>query len=450
MNLSTVRTALLVAVIVSRPAGAQTGEATHAPARSAARTDYLDGWHGRVVRAAGLMPLAETTQPRGDREIRIWIGGGMTAPSWLYRFTSKHGQVSGEIIWYWMEAPPPAIQMDSSVRAMLGGACVAFAHRQDASTCRARFARPPSWRTVLDSIDVLGVWTMPDTPPPPSNIATTDGWGAIVELRDGSAYRTYSYDNPDVHSTVPSVARVAEIARALRSVDSLIVPWGPEKRESSPLPATDISRPAAARDEQPARADDTLAPAAKAAGLTPLSETRLPPGDREARIWIDRGLVNPFWMYRLVSRNGRATGELVFYWFAPMTVDSSFDRGVRAWIGNSCDRFVHAQDVSVCHGRFASAPPWRALLDSVGSLGLWTLPDPATLPRDGVMVLDGSIVHVELRDGDAFRSYDYANPGRHPSWPSDAQMAAILQALAVIDSHLVCRQPTVCWGRGRQ
>lgn len=440
MNLLALRTLAVTVLLIAHPLGAQRTDTTRSAHRSPTRAD----WHQRVVRAAGLTPLDEARLRRGDREIRIWIGGGFAAPSWLYRFTSSHGRVSGEIIWYWM-APSSAVQTDSSVRAMLGEACVAFAHREDVSTCRARFARRPSWRTVLDSMGTLGVWTMPDAPPRPPNIVTTDGWGVIVELRDGSAYRTYKYDNPDVRSSIPSVARVAEISRTLRSVDSLIVPWGPDAHRASPRQMTDTAPAAAVHVEQVERAEDRLARVAKAAGLVPLSEAPLAPGDREARIWLDRGLVNPFWMYRLVSRHGHATGEIVFYWFGSQVADTGFDRGVRGWIGDSCDRFASVQDVRVCHGRFAHTPRWRTLLDSVSSMGLWTLPDPATLPRDHVMMLDGSIVRVELRDGDTFRSFDYAFPGRHPTWPSDARMAGILRTLDTVEASLVCRQPTACW-----
>lgn len=442
MNLITVRALAVTAILTAHPLGAQH---TGSVPRPATRADYLDDWHRHVVRAAGLTPLDEARLPRGDREIRIWIDGGMVAPSWLYRFTSSHGRVSGEIIWYWNEQPAPAIQMDSSVRAMLGEACAGFAHRDDASTCRAQFVRRPPWRVIVDSLDALGVWTIPDAPPPPPNIVTTDGWGAIVELRDGDAYRTYAYDNPGVHSNVPSAAHVAEIVRTVRSLDSLIVPWGPDAHRASPRQPTDTARPAAAHTEQAKRGEDRLARVARAAGLVPLAEASLAPGHREVRIWLDRGLVNPFWMYRLVSRGGRATGGILFYWFASQVPDSSFDRGVRGWIGDSCDGFVSAQDVRVCHGRFEHTPRWRALLDSVSSLGLWTLPDPATLPRDRVMVLDGSIVRVELRDGGVFRSYDYAFPGQHPSWPSDARMTAILRALETAETSLRCRQPTACW-----
>ena len=444
MHLSIIRTALVVAVIAIRPAAGQRVDSSRASTRSVNPAARVDEWHERVVRAAGLAPLRATTVRRGDREIRIWIGGGFTAPSWLYRLRSRHGVVNGEIIWYWM-APASAIHEDSAIRASLGDACTEFSHRDDASTCRTRFAIRPSWSTVFDSIGALGIWTMPDPPPPPPNVVTTDGWSVEVELRDGGTYRTYEYANPDVHSSISSVARVAQISRTFRSVDSLIVPWGPDAHRASPRQKTDTAHPAAAHVEQATHADERSVRVARAAGLVALADAPLAPGDREARIWLDRGLVNPFWMYRLVSRNGRATGELVFYWYAPQAADSGFDHGVRAWIGDSCDRMVIAQDVRVCHGRFAHAPSWGALLRTVDSLGLWTLPDPATLPRDHVLMLDGSIVRVELRDGGTFRSFDYGFPGGHPTWPSDARMAAILRALDTVESSLVCRQPTACW-----
>jgi hypothetical protein len=56
-----------------------------------------------------------------------------------------------------------------------------------------------------------------------------DGWSMTVELRDGSHYRAYHYNNPDSRKPSPEAASAVAIRAALGAIDSLRVT--PERRD---------------------------------------------------------------------------------------------------------------------------------------------------------------------------------------------------------------------------
>lgn len=99
-----------------------------------------------------------------------------------------------------------------------------------------------------------------------------------------------------------------------------------------------------------------------------------------------------------------------------------------------CDRFAAAEQTGICHARFTRTPEWGRVLHTAESHGLWTIPDPSTLPPDSVMVFDGWTIVVELRDANGYRSYRYDTPESHPRWPSAAQVTEVANALGAIDS----------------
>jgi hypothetical protein len=73
------------------------------------------------------------------------------------------------------------------------------------------------WSTVYAELVRNGVWTLPDeralhTPPP----AVLDGVAVVVELRDGTQYRAYSYSNPSFNKA-PEARRAEAIMKALNS-----------------------------------------------------------------------------------------------------------------------------------------------------------------------------------------------------------------------------------------
>ena len=182
-------------------------------------------------------------------------------------------------------------------------------------------------------------------------------------------------------------------------------------------------------------------PAARAAGLEPLRSVRLPAGEREVRIWTLVEIAIPRQLYRFVDRGGRVTGELIYHWPTPppdtamdeRPGETTHDLMVYSQRGR-CDRFAVAEQTGICRARFTRTPDWGSVLRTVESHGLWTIPDPSTLPPDSVVVFDGWTIVVEVRDSSGYRTYRYNNPDSHPKWPSAAQVAKVASALGGIDS----------------
>ena len=186
----------------------------------------------RVVALARLAPLDRRVLPPGEREARIWVEGpGM--PSEMFRRVARGPRVTGEIVLYWDAPPPdaacgepPGETMHDLMRYALPGRCGPIADGADMAMCRGRFTRAPDWRAALQALDADGLWTLPDRSTlPKRDFVVNDGWGIIVELRDGARYRAYAYDDPMFGGTGEEQraarigARLREIARLLRDPD---------------------------------------------------------------------------------------------------------------------------------------------------------------------------------------------------------------------------------------
>jgi hypothetical protein len=182
-----------------------------------------------VVVSAKLSRLRASALPDGHREVRIWFGGGLGAVQDVYRFVDDRGRVSGELIRYWRVARVDSSDIfggrpgeaDADPFYSLRGSCSRFSTGARMYTCRAEFTRSPDWGSVLKRAEAAGLWTLPDQWIPPDGRQITEGWGMIVELRDGSRYRAYHYDNPDIRGPSPENASAVAILAALGAIDSL-------------------------------------------------------------------------------------------------------------------------------------------------------------------------------------------------------------------------------------
>jgi hypothetical protein len=182
-------------------------------------------------------------------------------------------------------------------------------------------------------------------------------------------------------------------------------------------------------------------PAARAAGLTPLREMRLRPGEREVRLWTQVEIGIPKQFYRFVDRGGAVRGELIFYWGAEPPDTARGERAgetthdlMQYTLAGRCGGFAVAEATGVCRARFRREPPWGAVLRAVEAEGLWSIPDPSALPSDSVMAFDGWTIVAELRDGPRYRTFRYNSPDLHPKWPSAAQVETIVGELGAIDT----------------
>lgn len=182
-------------------------------------------------------------------------------------------------------------------------------------------------------------------------------------------------------------------------------------------------------------------PAARAAGLDPLRDVRLRPGEREVRLWTQVEIGVPKQLYRFVDRGGAVRGELIYYWGADAPDTARGERPgetmhdlMQYTLQGQCDRFAVAEETGVCRARFVREPAWGEILRTAEAEGLWTIPDPSALPPDSVMVFDGWTIVVELRDGPRYRTFRYNSPDAHPKWPSAVRVQAIARGLGAVDS----------------
>lgn len=188
-------------------ASAQTGQAaqvnqTPAPvlvpprnltnARAAARWEgiYFASINVRTAQS-GLVPLRTYSVPAGDREVRIWIGFGLTKLEGLL-LKRTNGVWSGTLL-----------------HAVIKGF---------EST---RYLKPlpepkAGWDDLWNRLEREEFFTLPDQEELPRDGYDygVDGIGYVVEINREGTYRTYLYTNPDDHKR-PQDRHMVAIARML-------------------------------------------------------------------------------------------------------------------------------------------------------------------------------------------------------------------------------------------
>jgi hypothetical protein len=181
----------------------------------------------RVARVARLPRLRPQPPNRSQRELRIWIGGGLGIPMRLLRITDDGTRVRGEqILWVVQTIPdsndsPRWRAFMDSVPSWLrdtfhcGPVSTDTTHYAEAqpgfqnelvAVCPVQFARRPDWRAVLAALERHHVWSLPDASELPvvvtrrqvnEEVITADGVGVTVEAWNGTRYRAYTIGNPD-------------------------------------------------------------------------------------------------------------------------------------------------------------------------------------------------------------------------------------------------------------
>lgn len=163
--------------------------------------------------------------------------------------------------------------------------------------------------------------------------------------------------------------------------------------------------------------------------LIPLSQDTLSIA-QEIRIWRGMGLGVPYDLLRLVRRNGKVEGRYSWWWpvfpreLIARLETTPIDAVLRYGREGQCSRPRRVGAAEGCDLYLLTKPDWQVMWDSLTALGVWTLPDQSALPRDSVLVFDGSSMTVEVRDGRRYRSYAYNNPDVH-AHPAQHLAAAI-------------------------
>ena len=174
--------------------------------------------------AAGFRRLGADSGRPARREIRVWIGFGITVPDYFYRLVEDNGHVSGEAYLGWQVIRDGPVATDSLMRYENEGRCDPPIRKGDVEICRLRFARSAPWRQFWTSLDSIGVWSIAE-PPPSTGL---DGWSIVVETFDGTRYRQWSYWMPS-ETGAPDSRKAAYIARRTQDFDSLVRPSAHER-----------------------------------------------------------------------------------------------------------------------------------------------------------------------------------------------------------------------------
>ncbi len=181
----------------------------------------------RVARVAHLPALRPRSAKASQRELRIWVGGGLGIPMRLLRITSDGRRTRGEEI-LWLVQTIPDSSASPQWRAFMdsvptwlrdtfhcGPVSTDTTHYAGAqpgyqeelvAACRVQFTREPDWRAVLAELERHHVWNLPDASELPvvvtrrhvnEEVITADGVGVTVEAWNGRRYRAYTIGNPD-------------------------------------------------------------------------------------------------------------------------------------------------------------------------------------------------------------------------------------------------------------
>jgi hypothetical protein len=286
------------AVLVAR-AGAQipTNPPPHTPAALLETIAYsLDS----AAISAGIPILRLTPNPKGIREVRLWIHGWYYNWGTLYRVTSGHGTIRGEVIEHWPVDRSLSAAVDT-IPSSLRETCNHFTRRAGIATCRARFEIPPDWRRSLREAETAGLWVIPDESELPKRSLTVDGWGMFVELRDGNQYRAYSYSNPNVQSGHADFKRAVAVVSAFRPIRELMRRSpGADIFRGLYVGGSDRTEFTQCGSDTPFELAGNLAPLAKAAKRLSANST----GTDSARLFVEvRGTTEIGWVAMRV--NGR-------------------------------------------------------------------------------------------------------------------------------------------------
>lgn len=137
-------------------------------------------------RSAGLSDLRKLPPSSGVMHVRLWHGFGVTRAEGL--ILSRTGTT-------WV----------AYVVAPVGG-----------SGCyeRREVTAVANWGSIWQSIEVLGLGTLPSEPTRDPNLFVADGYSYVVEWWVNGRYRAFVYDNPEVFKT-PEDARMAVIVQRI-------------------------------------------------------------------------------------------------------------------------------------------------------------------------------------------------------------------------------------------
>lgn len=181
-----------------------------------------------IADAHGLEPLHGRSS--GLREARLWAVSPTDLGDPWNMVRVVWNDVEGEVVLGWpirlrsysarMEPEGIEESLDKLYRSRWSSQCGPFRQGASVDTCTPELTEEPDWTSVARGLEDAGLWTLPDETALPDLYAPCgfpssgrDGTTYIVELFDGSSYRTYHYWSPDANASWPEERQAARIAR---------------------------------------------------------------------------------------------------------------------------------------------------------------------------------------------------------------------------------------------
>ncbi|HKR08584.1 MAG TPA: hypothetical protein VJS39_05300 [Gemmatimonadaceae bacterium] len=168
----------------------------------------------------GLPRLRTTALPAGVREIRIYEGLVIGYPHSGLVVREQNGKVSGFLFRYWPRNDTSFAEIgDAEARYEQDEAhrCNPPVRGKEATICKVRFTTEPNWSALLQALDKLHAWDLPDESRVRKSAMVFDGWVIRAEARRDTSYVRYQYHNPEVYEPPYGPSALA----IMRLVDSL-------------------------------------------------------------------------------------------------------------------------------------------------------------------------------------------------------------------------------------
>jgi hypothetical protein len=174
-----------------------------------------------VARAAGLPVLRTAALPVGERELRLAaVGSGMAGqPVPLLRLLEAPHSVSGEVFFYWRrsrDSTGRSAQPDWVLSGQSG--CRVVQSMSEWAACRVEVQPETTWRIVADSLQALGIWSLPPGGAPDhAGSHVSDQESVVGEVLVGDRYGRLEYRDltPAAGEDLPRVRGAASLVGSL-------------------------------------------------------------------------------------------------------------------------------------------------------------------------------------------------------------------------------------------
>jgi hypothetical protein len=173
-------------------------------------------------------------------------------------------------------------------------------------------------------------------------------------------------------------------------------------------------------------------------GVKPLhAGNGLASGEREVRIWLGFGMIEPETFTRIRTDGESVQGSKTFWWTHATGAEEAAAERDPNLISNGelyanlrktagCGPRRRRGEHEMCAARLAAGQSWQAMLQSLDSLGIGDLANGNSIGLDGWRLV------VEVREGASYRTYSYFMPAATSPASQERHAAAIVELVGRI------------------